>query len=164
MTETELYALLEQRGIAYETFHHPAVLTVAEADELVPNVGLPTKNLFLRDDKKRQFFVVIAHVDTKIDLRNLHRQLGSRRLSFASPEALRNMLGLELGSVTPFGILNDESRSITLVFDERLAHQKINAHPLVNTATVFIELDDALPLFREHGNPIVFCDLTCSDR
>ena len=164
MTETELYTLLEQRGIAYETMHHPAVLTVAEADELVPNVGLPTKNLFLRDDKKRQFFVVVAHVDTQIDLRNLHRQLGSRRLSFASPEALRDMLGLELGSVTPFGILNDESSSITLVFDERLAHQKINAHPMVNTATMFIELDDVLPLFREHGNPIVFCDLTCGGR
>lgn len=164
MTEPELYALLEQRGIAYETFHHPAVLTVAEADVLVPHVGLPTKNLFLRDDKKRQFFVVVAREDTQIDLRNLHRQLGSRRLSFASPEALRSMLGLELGSVTPFGILNDESRSITLVFDERLEHQKINAHPMVNTATVFIELDDVLPLFREHGNPIVFCDLTCRER
>ena len=164
MNETELYTLLERRGIAYETMHHPAVLTVAEADELVPNVGLPTKNLFLRDDKKRQFFVVVAHADTQIDLRNLHRQLGSRRLSFASPEALRDMLGLELGSVTPFGILNDESRSITLVFDERLAHQKINAHPLVNTATMFIELDEVLPLFTEHGNPIVFCDLTCGGR
>ena len=161
MTETELYALLEERGIAYETYHHPAVYTVAEADELVPAVGDPTKNLFLRDDKKRAFFVVVAHEDTPIDLRHLHKQLGSRRLSFASTEMLQEKLGLGEGSVTPFGVFNDESRAVTLVFDERLAHRRINAHPMVNTATMFVQLDDVLPLFEEHGNPVVFCDLTC---
>ena len=161
MTEDELYALLDARSIPYEVYHHPAVLTVAEADELVPHVGLPTKNLFLRDDKKRAFFVVVAHEDTQINLRQLHRQLGSRRLSFASPEMLQDKLGLGLGSVTPFGILNDASHEVTLVFDETLAHQRINAHPLVNTATMFVQLDDVLPLFVEHGNPVVFCDLTC---
>ena len=161
MTENELYALLEARGIPYETYHHPAVYTVAEADELVPAVGDPTKNLFLRDDKKRAFFVVVAHEDTTINLRHLHKQLGSRRLSFASMDMLHEKLGLGEGSVTPFGILNDESREVTLVFDETLAHRRINAHPLVNTATMFVELDDVLPLFEEHGNPVVFCDLTC---
>ena len=161
MTETELYALLDERGIPYEVFHHEAVMTVAEADELVPNVGLPTKNLFLRDDKKRQFFVVVAHEDTHVDLRHLHKQLGSRRLSFASPEMLQEKLGLGLGSVTPFGILNDASHEVTLVFDETLTHKRINAHPLVNTATMYVWLDDVLPLFEERGNPIVFCDLTC---
>ena len=96
-----------------------------------------------------------------VDLRHLHKQLGSRRLSFASADALQEKLGLGLGSVTPFGVLNDESRAVTLVFDETLAHRRINAHPLVNTATMYVWLDDVLPLFAEHGNPVVFCDLTC---
>ena len=161
MTETELYALLEQRGIAYETFHHKAVTTVAEADKIVPRIAIATKNLFLRDDKKRQFFVVVADEHTNIDLKHLHKQLGSRRLSFASPEMLMDKLGLVQGSVTPFGILNDETREVTLVIDETLAHQRFDAHPMVNTATMFIEMDDVLPLFEEHGNPVVFCDLTC---
>ena len=161
MTETELYALLEQRGIAYETFHHKAVTTVAEADKIVPRIAIATKNLFLRDDKKRQFFVVVADEHTNIDLKHLHKQLGSRRLSFASPELLMDKLGLVQGSVTPFGILNDETREVTLVIDETLAHQRFDAHPMVNTATMFIEMDDVLPLFEEHGNPVVFCDLTC---
>ena len=161
MTETELYALFDERGISYETFHHKAVTTVAEADKLVPRKAIPTKNLFLRDDKKRQFFVVVANENTNIDLKHLHKQLGSRRLSFASADMLMDKLGLVQGSVTPFGILNDESREVTLVSDEGLAHQRFDAHPMVNTATMFIQMDDVLPIFKEHGNPVVFCDLTC---
>lgn len=161
MTEQELYVLFEEHGIPYEVYHHEAVMTVAEADKLVPRLGIPTKNLFLRDDKKRQFFVVTAHEDTVVDLKHLHKQLRSRRLSFASPEQLKEKLGLELGSVTPFGVLNDDTREITLVFDERLLHERFDAHPMVNTATMFVEMDDVLPLFRDHGTPVVFCDLTC---
>lgn len=161
MTEEELYALLDERGIAYETYHHEAVATVAEADKLVPRLAIPTKNLFLRDDKKRAFFEVTAHEDTVIDLKRLHRQLGSRRLSFASPEMLEEKLGLVQGSVTPFGVLNDDTREVTLVFDERLRHKRFDAHPMVNTATMFVEMDDVLPVFEEHGTKVVFCDLTC---
>ena len=88
MTETELYDLLDQRGIAYEVAHHPAVMTVAEAAEVVPDRGAPTKNLFLRDDKKRQFFLVTALVETQVDLRHLHERLGGRRLSAEDKEII----------------------------------------------------------------------------
>lgn len=163
LSEQDVYDLLDERKIPYETFHHRAVSTVAEADELVPRLAIATKNLFLRDAKKRDFFVVVADEHTEVDLKRLHRQLDTRRLSFASAEQLQDKLGLVQGSVTPFGILNDETRSVTLVFDQGLAHQRFDAHPMVNTATMFIEMDDVLPLFEEHGNPIVFCDLSCSD-
>ncbi len=160
MTETELYNLLDQRGIAYEVAHHPAVMTVAEAAEVVPDRGAPTKNLFLRDDKKRQFFLVTALVETQVDLRHLHERLGSRRLSFASAELLKEKLGLEPGSVTPFGVLNDTSHEVTLVFDEGLRHARFDAHPLVNTATLYVEMDDVLPLFESFGTQVSFCSLT----
>jgi Ala-tRNA(Pro) deacylase len=161
MTESELYALLDERGVSYEVFHHKAVETVAEADAIVPRLAIPTKNLFLRDNKKRDFFLVVAAEDTDVDLKHLHKQLNTRRLSFASSEMLMEKLGLVQGSVTPFGILNDDTREVTLVFDERLAHERFDAHPMVNTATMFIHMDEVLPLFEEHGNPVVFCDLTC---
>ena len=161
MTEDELYALLDERGVSYEVFHHKAVETVAEADAIVPRLAIPTKSLFLRDNKKRDFFVVVAATSTEIDLKHLHKQLGSRRLSFASPEMLMEKLGLVQGSVTPFGVLNDDTCTVTLVFDQALAHNRFDAHPLVNTATMFVEMDDVLPLFQEHGTPVVFCDLTC---
>lgn len=163
MTEHELYALLDEHGIPYEVSQHQAVMTVAEAAAVVPSRATPTKNLFLRDSRKREFFLVVADTTTTVDLKTLHHRLGTRRLSFASAEQLTERLGLQQGSVTPFGILNDETHAVTLVFDETLAHKRIDAHPLVNTATLFVELDDVLPLFRAHGNPVCFCDLTGDD-
>ena len=103
----------------------------------------------------------MAAGDTAVYLKHLHKQLNTRRLSFASSEMLMEKLGLVQGSVTPFGILNDDTREVTLVFDERLAHERFDAHPMVNTATMFIHMDEVLPLLEEHGNPVVCCDLTC---
>ena len=108
MTEDQLYALLEQRGIAYETYHHEAVRTVAEADLLVPRLVIPTKNLFLRDDKKRQFFLVVAHEDTQEDLKHLHQQLREAGTDMTrikqileqlkQTQELRNALAQQLGN------------------------------------------------------------------
>jgi Ala-tRNA(Pro) deacylase len=89
----------------------------------------------------------------------LQDRLASRRLSFASEGALGRMLGIGHGSVTPLAVLNDESRTVAMVFDESLRHQVICAHPLVNTATVFIAADDVATLVREHGNPCAFLDV-----
>jgi Ala-tRNA(Pro) deacylase len=161
MTEEGLYELLDERGIPYEVYHHEAVMTVAEADVLVPRLAIPTKNLFLTD-KRGHFYVVTTDEHTAIDLKRLHKLLGTRRLSFASPEQLQERLGLVQGSVTPFGVLNDETREVLLVFDERLAHERFDAHPMVNTATMFIEMDEVLPLFEEHGTRVVFADLSCA--
>jgi Ala-tRNA(Pro) deacylase len=72
------------------------------------------------------------------------------------------VLGLVQGSVTPFGVLNDVTREVLLVFDERLEHQRFDAHPMVNTATMFVEMDEVLPLFVEHGTRVVFADLSCA--
>ena len=158
----EIYDMLDKRGIWHLITDHPALWSMSDVcDVEFPYPECDAKNLFLRDDKKRAFFLVVAHEDTVIDLKHLHKQLGSRRLSFASADMLNDKLGLEQGSVTPFGIFNDDAREVTLVFDENLAHQRFDAHPMVNTATMFIEMDEVLPLFEERGNPIVLCDLTC---
>ena len=164
MTEQELYDLLDERGIPYETFHHEAVFTVAEGDAAgVPDLGSHTKNLFLRDDKKRNFYVVTADENQQVDLKALAGRIPSRRLSFAREEQLQEKLGLTAGAVTPLGILNDDSRAVTMVFDEGLRGKRIDAHPLVNTATMYIEMDDLVSLLMEHGNPVVFCDLGPAD-
>ncbi len=160
MTENELYALLDERGIPYEVHHHKAVSTVAEADLLVPRIANPTKNLFLTD-KRGHFYVVTTHEDTVIDLKHLHRQLGCKRLSFASSELLMEKLGLVQGSVTPLGALNDAAHEVVVVFGKELEHQRFDCHPLVNTATMFVEMDDAVRLLRDFGTTVVFCDTTC---
>ena len=161
MTEDELYALLDERGIAYEVFHHEAVRRWPRPMPLVPRWPSPPRTSSCVTTRSGSSSWWWLHEDTDIDLKHLHKQLNTRRLSFASSEMLMEKLGLVQGSVTPFGIFNDAAHEVTLVFDEKLAHQRFDAHPMVNTATMFIEMDDVLPLFEEHGNPVVFCDLTC---
>lgn len=160
--ELDIYNLLDERAIPYDAFSHEAVFTVEAAEALDlphegPDASVPMKNLFLRDDKKRAFFLLVAPAELPVDLKELQRQLGSRRLSFASAELLRHHLGVEQGSVTPLGLLNDEEHRVTLVLDERLRHQRIDAHPLVNTATLTLSADDVCALVSAHGNPVRWC-------
>ena len=164
MTEDDLYQMLDERGVPYEVYHHKAIFTVAEGDAVgIPELGAHTKNLFLRDDKKRNYYLVTAHEDQRVDLKALAARIPSRRLSFASEKDLVSMLGLVAGSVTPWGVLNDEGRTVTMIYDRNLKGRRIDAHPLVNTATMFVQMADLVTLQREHGTRVLFLDLGPDD-
>ena len=135
----DLFAFLDQLGIETTTVDHPPVYTVEEAKEHWEGIpGVHCKNLFLRD-KKAMFLVVCPH-DRIIDLKALGPLIGGKRLSFGSAERLGDTLGVEPGSVTPFSIINDrDDHKVTVILDaEMMAADKINFHPLENTATTTI--------------------------
>ena len=160
MTEDDLYQMLDERGVPYEVYHHKAIFTVAEGDAVgIPELGTHTKNLFLRDDKHRAYYLLTCREDVRVDLKTLQHQIGSRRLSFASADDLRDMLGLIPGSVTPLGLLNDEARRVRFLLDEAFAGRLISAHPNENTATIFLQTDDLLALLAEHGTPVTIVHL-----
>lgn len=160
LTESDLYQVLDSHGIAYELHRHPAVFTVEAAEALeLPAGAMPLKNLFLRDDKHRSYWLVSMPAEKPLDLKHLRELLGSRRLSFASEAELESKLGVRAGSVTPLAILNDASRSIPLVLDESIRGQRVHVHPLVNTATIYLEASDVEHLAKEHGNPMVWLPL-----
>jgi Ala-tRNA(Pro) deacylase len=145
-TPEELFAYLDSLGIAHKTVTHPAVFTVEDARELRGAVaGGHTKNLFLRD-KKGAAYLVVAPEHAAIELRALHRLLGaSGRFSFGSAELLDEILGVAPGSVTPFAAINDKDHRVTIVLDAALmAHEVLNFHPLVNTATTSISREGLL--------------------
>jgi Ala-tRNA(Pro) deacylase len=152
----ELFAYLDSLGVAHQTVWHPAVFTVEEArtqrdrDHLV---GGFTKNLFLRD-KKGALFLVVAPEDAVIELRSLHRLLGATgRFSFASAELMRELLGVEPGSVTPFAVINDKAGRVTVVLDAAMmAHAVLNFHPLVNTGTTTTSRDGLLKFLGATGH------------
>jgi Ala-tRNA(Pro) deacylase len=129
---------LNKIGVKFRLVQHAAVFTVGDlVDELKDE--RPVKNLLLRDAKKRMFLVV-AYGDKKIDLRELATTLGSARLSFASPERLKEFLGVAPGSVSIFGLLNDKTESVRLVLDEDLFKGgEVGFHPNDNTKTVFVD-------------------------
>jgi Ala-tRNA(Pro) deacylase len=152
-TRQDLLARLDELGIRTVTADHPAVFTVAESSILERQLpGGHTKNLFLKD-KKGRLFLVVALGHARIDLKTLHKPLGADRLSFGSPDLLMEVLGVPPGSVTPFALINDKARRVTVVLDaDMMRHERLNYHPLANTATTNIARSDLLVFIRACGH------------
>src|ERR1700751_5899346 len=151
----DLFAYLDSLGIAHQTVTHAPVFTVEESRALARRVpGVHSKNLFLRD-KKGALFLVVASENAAIELKSLHRLLGaSGRFSFGSAELLRETLGVEPGSVTPFAAINDEAGRVTVVLDAAMmAHEVLNFHPLSNTATTTIPRGGLVKFLEATGHP-----------
>jgi Ala-tRNA(Pro) deacylase len=138
-TEEDLFARLSELGIETETVRHPAVFTVEESKALRGDLpGGHTKNLFLKD-KKGALWLVVALEDRAVDMKDLRRRIGSAQLSFGRPELLKEVLGIEPGSVTPFAVINDTEQRVNVVLDaEMMAFPALNFHPLTNTATTTV--------------------------
>lgn len=152
-TREELYALFDRLGVAWRTMDHPPVFRVEERREEI-RAAMPgghTKNLFLKD-AKGQAWLISALGETRIDLKTLHKVMGSARLSFGSEALLWELLGVRPGSVTVFALINDREHRVRLVLDRALFdHDLVNFHPLSNDATTAIASRDLLTVVRALG-------------
>jgi Ala-tRNA(Pro) deacylase len=136
MRREQLIAFLEAKGIDHLTTDHEAVFRVGEGEELKAAIpGAHTKNLFLKD-QRGALWLISAEQSTVIDLKRLPAVIGSGRLSFGAPELLEATLGVTPGSVTALALINDAERRVSFILDARLARaERVNFHPLINTAT-----------------------------
>jgi Ala-tRNA(Pro) deacylase len=153
-TPAELFAYLDRLGIGHSTVSHPPLFTVEQSRGLRGQIpGGHTKNLFLKD-KRDAFYLVVALEHAEIELKSLHRLLGAYgRFSFGSAEALRQLLGVEPGSVTPFAVMNDSAGRVTVVLDvTMLDHEILNYHPLVNTMTTSISRTGLMKFLKASGH------------
>lgn len=152
-TRDDLLARLKTLGIETTTKDHAPVYTVEEARALRGEIpGGHCKNLFLKDDKGNIWLIVCLE-EAAIDLKTAPGKIGSRRLSFGKPDLLREVLGVEPGSVTPFGLINDSQNRVNVVLDaEMMAHEFLNYHPLENTATTTIRSADLVAFIRSCGH------------
>lgn len=146
-----LYDIFKKLNIKYEQIEHPAVFTVEEAKDIVYKIdGIGCKNIFLSNNKE-EYYLVILKDDKRANIKEITKIINSSRLSFASEEKLKEILGLERGSVTPFGIINDKDNKVTLLIDSELQNKKLLFHPNRNTATVSITFSDLIK-FIEYQN------------
>ena len=154
VTPDDLFAFLDRLSISHQTATHPPLFTVEQSQALRGTIpGGHTKNLFLKD-KKDTVFLVVAPEEAKIDLKTLHQRLDAGRFSFGSAELMRELLGVEPGAVTAFGVINDTARRVNVVLDAGLMrHAIINCHPLVNTMTTSIARDDLVTFLEATGHP-----------
>jgi Ala-tRNA(Pro) deacylase len=152
-TRNELLQHLASLGIAAETIDHPAVFTVEESRGKRGEIeGAHTKNLFLKC-KKGSLWLITALESTPIELKTLHKQLGSGRLSFGNADLLREVLGVEPGSVTTFAAINDTEARVSVVLDAAMMkYERINLHPLENTASTGISREDLVKFLESCGH------------
>ena len=147
-----LFDLLKQLGIDHTTHEHEAIFTVEQGAHIKAAIpGGHTKNLFLKD-KAGALFLVCALGESKIQINQLHKILGCKRLSFGKPDLMAEVLGVTPGSVTFFAVMNDTEVRVQLVLDKALLdHDIVNFHPLENTATTTFAARD-LAVFAKATN------------
>lgn len=147
-----LFEILDKLEIKYEHLEHEAVYTVDEAKELDNMLdGIGCKNLFLTN-KKGKYFLVMIHEDKRANIKEIESLVDCKHLSFGKEEDLKEVLGLEAGSCTPLGIVNDKENKVVLVFDKDLVDKKVLCHPNKNTATLSLEFSDLIKFieYLEH--------------
>ncbi|MFT3988589.1 prolyl-tRNA synthetase associated domain-containing protein [Aestuariivirga sp.] len=149
----DLMNRFQELGIATETREHPPVHTVEQAQSLRGTIsGGHCKNLFLKDEKGAIWLIVCLE-DAEVNLKAAPAKIGSKRLTFGKPDLLMEVLGVEPGSVTPFGLINDTAARTNVILDEpMMRHQQLNYHPLRNDATTTIASDDLLAFIRSCGH------------
>ena len=148
--------MLDSLDIVYERHDHPPVFTADEAAVHWADIGgTAVKNLFLRNKKGDRHYLVILGIGKQADLRQLVRVIGDDRLSFGSPERLMARLGVTPGSVSPFGLINDASKSVQVIIDADLRHaERLIFHPNVNTASLAIGFADFERFLATRGNVV----------
>jgi Ala-tRNA(Pro) deacylase len=151
----DLLALLDRLGIEHNTVRHPAVFTVEESLRVVGELpGGHSKNLFLRNTPGRMWLLVMP-AERQIDLKRLAALLGTSRLSFANAARMERYLGVGAGAVTPFAVVNDHEHEVTVVLDdELLSRDRINLHPLENSATTGIAPAGLIRFLEAVGHPL----------
>jgi len=161
MKET-LLENLKTTGIEYKLTEHEPVLTVEEANKFWANIdGVHCKNLFLRDKKGKQHYLVVVEKDKDFSINKLNEILGNNeKLSFASERRLTKYLNLMQGAVSPFGVINDTENHVVVLIEKGLKNAEIiNFHPNVNTATLSLSFTDFEKFLRLSNNNFRYIDL-----
>lgn len=157
MNKQEIYEFLNQKGIEYDITEHKALYSMDEISDVdLPYPEADAKNLFLRDNKKKNYYLITVKGNKRVDLKEFRKTYGTKPLSFASSEDLFSILKLVPGSVSPFGLLNDEDRKVEFFIDESFMEGSkiIGCHPNDNTATVWMKISDLISIIKKHGNKI----------
>ena len=162
MNKEEIYSFIKSKNIWYEITEHKAVYNMEELTEIdIPYPEYNAKNLFVRDDKKRNYYLITVRGDKRVDLKEFKKRNGTRPLSFASENDLSAILHLLAGAVTPLGLLHDKEHKDQFFIDKDFMKDRhiIGVHPNDNTATVWLKVEDLINIIKKHGNEVIIAEL-----
>lgn len=159
--QKELYELLEKLSVIFEYHEHPPLATIEDARIHWKDYNSGRcKNIFFRNHKgDRHYLVILEHL-SQLNIKELEKRLKQGKLTFASDQRLKKYLGVEPGSVTPFGLINDKEKHVHLFIDEKLNNfDRLTFHPNVNTASLVISRSDFIRFLGHTGNTYEFISL-----
>ena len=162
MNKQKIYDLLIQKNIPHGITEHEAVYNMAEVAMIeLPYPEAEAKKLFVRDDKKQNFYLITVKGDKRVDLKQFRKEHNTRSLQFVSAELLMDILGLIPGAVTPMGLLNDKECKVHWFLDKAFKDELnlIGVHPNDNSATVWMKPEDLVDLIKEHGNEMEWIEV-----
>ncbi len=159
LTKKDLLKLLNSSQIKYKIYDHDPLFTVKDSAQKRGIIkGAHSKNLFLKN-KKNQYFLFSCLENTVVELKKISKSLSLGNLSFANEHSLQKYLGVNPGSVTPFGLLNDEENIIKFFFDYKfLKYEIVNFHPLINTSTIGLSVNRFIDFFLENKKKVNIFD------
>ena len=147
--EVRVYNLLDKLGIEYKRVDHPAADTMEACLEIEKVLGVEIcKNLFLRNRQKTEFYLLMMPGSKPFKTKDITKQLGCARLSFAEAEFMEEFLDITPGSVSVLGLMNDKENKVRLVIDKDImSGDYIGCHPCINTSSLAIKTEDILNKF-----------------
>ena len=162
MNKQDIYNLLKEKNVWHEITEHIAVFNMEELTQIeLPYPEADAKNIFIRDDKRNNYYLITVMGDKRVNLKEFRKQNQTRPLTFVSAEELMEIMELIPGSVTPFGLLNDKECKVQFFLDSAFMKEPglIGVHPNDNAATVCLKAKDLIQIIEEHGNSVQIIDI-----
>ena len=158
--EMRSYALLDSLGLEYRRVDHEHADTIEACEQVEGLLECKIcKNLFLTNRQQTDFYLLIMPGEKPFKTKLLSKQIGSARLSFASPEHMEKYLDITPGSVSILGLMNDKGGAVRLLVDRNLLNEEyFGCHPCINTSSLRLKMSDLLEKIlpaMEHGPRMV---------
>lgn len=144
---------LQELGITFDVVEHPPAFTTEQADSYIEGLeGVRTKTMFLTNKKKTQYYLLIMDDKKRLDMDDFKVQVGADRIRMASLDSLAEKMNLPAGTVSPFGLLNNEEKDVQVYFDkEIIGEERMTFHPNTNEKTIFVSTRDLFKFLQDLG-------------
>ncbi len=144
--EIRCYDLLDGLGIRYQRIDHEPAMTMELCAALDEALGAPIcKNLLLCNRQCTNFYLLLMPADKPFKTKDLSKQIGSARLSFADGAYMEQFLDITPGSLSVLGLMNDHDHRVRLLVDQDLLKEAcVGCHPCINTSSLRLETADVM--------------------
>ena len=144
---------LKELGIPFELVEHEPAFTTEQADVFIEGIeGVRTKTMFLTNRKKTQYYLLVMDDKKRLDMDDFKVQVGADRIRMASLDSLAEKMNLPAGTVSPFGLLNNEEKDIQVYFDKEIINEeRMSFHPNTNEKTIFVSTKDLFKFLQDLG-------------